>query len=171
MSKIVLYIATSLDGFIADRNSSTDWLFTDADYGYVDFYASVDALVMGRKTYEQSLSLSAGWPFEGKATYVLTRSPGNWSHPKAEFVNEDILPLIKRLRTQYKKDIWLVGGAEIVDAFREQRLIDEYIISIHPVILGGGTLLFREERLPEWLKLEGVLSYPSGLVQLRYTAR
>lgn len=171
MQKVVLFIATSFDGFIADKNGGIDWLFSDADYGYTDFYATIDAIVIGRRTYEQSLTLATGWPFEGKPTYVLTRNPNKWNHPKAEFVSEDVLHLTKRLRAQHKKDIWLVGGAEVVEAFRKERLIDEYIISIHPVILGDGIPLFQKEHLPEWLTLEAVQSYPSGLVQLKYASK
>lgn len=162
--RLKLFIATSLDGFIAARDGSIDWLFTDADYGYADFFASIDTVLMGRSTYEQTLSFGA-FPYEGKTCFVFTRKARGKADP-VTFVSGDIADFTRGLKDEPGQDIWLVGGAEIIAALRE--LIDDYIISIHPVILGAGIPLFRGEGPRTALELVDISSWPSGLVQISY---
>lgn len=162
--RLRLFIATSLDGFIAARDGSVDWLFTDADYGYADFFSSIDTVLMGRSTYEQILSLGP-FPYEGKTCYVFTRKARGKAEP-VTFVSGDIAEFTRGLKDGPGQDIWLVGGAEIIGALRE--LIDDYIISVHPIILGSGIPLFRGEGQRRVLELIDVSSWPSGLVQLNY---
>jgi dihydrofolate reductase len=165
--KVVLYVATSLDGFIADRDGGVDWLFHDGDYGYSDFLAGIEALIMGRKTYEQVLSFGE-WPYGDKAAYVYTRSAPQGEHPHVEFVSADVTAFVADLRARCSQDIWLVGGAELTAAFRAQGLIDRYVLSVHPVLLGEGISLFEGRQPRAELRLEGSKSYDSGLVQLVY---
>ena len=165
--RVVLYVATSLDGFIADCDGGVDWLFTDGDYGYSAFYDSIGALIMGRKTYEQVLSFGE-WPYDGKAAYVYTRSVLPGEHPHVEFVSGDVGEFVAALRARCSQDIWLVGGAQLIAPFRAQGLIDQYVLSVHPVLLGEGIPLFRGTQPRAGLRLEDAKSYPSGLVQLVY---
>ena len=167
MTKVKLYIATSLDGFIAERDGGVGWLFTDGDYGYAAFFESVEALIMGRHTYEQVLGFGE-WPYEEKPAYVFTRSAPGGEHPHVEFVSSGAGTFVEELRRRSTKDIWLVGGAALVTAFRKLGLIDEYVLSVHPVLLGDGIPLFERPQPREGLRLQEVHSFESGLVQLRY---
>jgi dihydrofolate reductase len=167
MSEVKLFIATSLDGFIADRDGGVDWLFADGDYGYAAFFDSVETLIMGRRTYEQVLGFGE-WPYGEKATYVFTRSPLGGDHPHARIFSGEARSLVEELRERSSGDIWLVGGAALVSTFREQHLIDEYILSVHPILLGDGIPLFERPRPRENLRLREEIAFQSGLVQLRY---
>ena len=170
MRKIVLYIACSLDGYIARSDGSVDWLFTDQDYGYTGFLASVDTVVMGRKTYDQVLSFGP-YPYSGKTSYVVSRSRAGTSDENVVFVGSDITGIVRRLREEDGGNIWLVGGSELIDLFVRERLIDEFIVSIHPVVLGSGIPLFRKEDFETWLTLMKCEQFPGGLVQLHYEIR
>ena len=165
--KVRLFIASSLDGYIAREDGSVDWLFSDADYGYSEFYGSIDTLVMGRKTYEKSLEFEEH-PFRGKKVYVFSRSVKK--KKGVEFVS-DVISFMKRLVRSKGKNIWLVGGSEIVSVFLNEGLIDETIVSIHPVILGEGIPLFKNVQKEVWLSLQKSVSFDSGLVQIHYTVR
>lgn len=167
MPKVTLYIATSLDGFIAEPDGGVGWLFTEGDYGYTAFFDSVGALLMGRRTYEQVLGFGE-WPYGEKPTYVFTRSAPGGDHPHVEFVSGDLGAFVEELRRRTTGDVWLVGGAALVSAFRELGSIDEYILSVHPVLLGDGIPLFERSLPRETLRLLEVHTYESGLVQLRY---
>jgi len=166
MPKVVLFIATSLDGYIAGPAGEIDWLFHDADYGYTAFFDSVETLVMGRKTYELSLSFGE-WPYGDKPAYVFTRrSPPD--DPRVTFVAGDASGLISELRARSSKDIWLVGGGALVSTFLQEGLIDEFVISVHPQLLGAGIPLFAPGAPHRALRLIGVTPFESGLVQLHY---
>jgi len=164
--RLKLFIAASLDGFIARKDGSIDWLFTDADYGYRDFFSSIDTVLVGRKSYEQSLTFFEGAPFSGKLCYVFTRQASGKAG-RVTFVSGDIVEFTKGLKDETGSDIWLVGGSEIIAALRQ--LIDEYIISVHPVILGEGIPLFIGKWNQTDLKLLNAASFSSGLVQLQYS--
>lgn len=122
---------------------------------------------MGSRTYEQTLS-SGEFPFHGKSCFVFTRKARGKADP-VTFVSGDIKEFTRGLKDEPGGGIWLVGGGEIIAALRE--LIDDYIISVHPVILGGGIPLFRGEGARIDLELTNVASWPSGLVQLSYRRR
>jgi dihydrofolate reductase len=169
MRKVRLYIAASLDGFIAREDGSVDWLFSDADYGYAQFYKSIDAVLVGRKTYEQARGFEQK-PFSGKKVYVFTRSPGkndNDDDNDVEYV-ADPAGFTRKLVNMQGGDIWLVGGAEIITPLLNAGLIDEIMLFVHPIILGRGIPLFRDIAEQQQLKLAGSVAYPSGLVELRY---
>lgn len=164
--RVKLFIATSLDGYIARKDGSIDWLFTDADYGYRDFYSSIDTVLVGRRTYEQSLTMEDA-PFSGKSCYVFTRQArGNVG--LVTFVSGDIAEFTRGLKDGAGSGIWLVGGSETIAALKH--LIDDFIISVHPIILGSGIPLFLDEWPERGLKFIDAVSFPSGLVQLSYRA-
>lgn len=165
MRKVTLYIACSLDGFIARKDGSIDWLFNDADYGYQEFYDSVDTLLIGRKTYEQALGFGE-WPYLGKKCYVFTRKKD--LHDGRVVFTQNLVAVTKELLAQPGKDIWLVGGAEIITALLNTRLVNELRIFVHPIILGDGIPLFKDIDKEIKLELVKTVSFDSGLVELRY---
>ena len=170
MRSIKLYIATSLDGYIARRSGEIDWLFDDQDYGYSDFLATIDTMIMGRKTYEQVLTFGE-YPYPDKKNYVVSNQLQGKPAPYAEFVEADQLkPLVEELRRSDGKDIWLVGGAQVIRFFMQHRFVDELILSIHPIVLGDGIPLFLNDPQIETLfQLKAVKPFNSGLVQLSYS--
>jgi dihydrofolate reductase len=170
MPTVVLYVATSLDGFIARSDGAVDWLFTDGEYGYSAFYESVDALVMGSRTYEQVLTFGP-WPYPGKPTYVFTRRALKTGREDVVFVSGEPADVLDHLAGRGLDRIWLVGGAGLVASFRDAGLIDEYILSIHPILLGDGIPLFSAPAPEEGLEFVGSEAYASGLLQVCYRRR
>ncbi len=167
MRKVILFIASSLDGYIARPSGDIDWLFTDEDYGYSEFFASVDTVLMGRKTYEQVLTFGE-YPYEGVKSYVFTKNPLFQAENNVELVTEDIKKFIDNLRQADGKNIWLVGGSQLTYDFMNHNLVDEFILSIHPIVLGEGIPLFANPTTPQSLRLTNCQTYSSGLVQLSY---
>ena len=146
MPNIVLYIAMSLDGKIARSNDQLDWLFAvegDGDNGYAEYFKTVGAVIMGRKTYEEVLQLSEEYPYPNMPNYIMTRQPDRAAE-HVTFTDETIEELIDRLKGEVDQDIWLIGGGEVIKAAMEHDLIDRYEIAIAPVVLGGGIPLFLE---------------------------
>jgi dihydrofolate reductase len=164
-----VFIATSLDGYIARSGGGLDWLKQveqeGEDYGYAAFAASVDALILGRKTYDTVLGFGA-WPYEGKRVAVLTRRP-----PAPRFGEEflsgtpaEILAKLAGVRRAY------VDGGDVIGQFLSAGLIDELTISTVPILLGAGIPLFRGNGLERRLVLQRSRRWPSGLVQSTYLA-
>lgn len=168
MRKIILGVAVSLDGFIEGPNGEYDWCFTDQDYGMTDFMNRVDALVMGRKSYEVAQSYEGPSPWGNVKTYVfsrtLTRAP---SH--VELLKGDVAVEVNRIKDLPGKDIWLFGGAELTTLFINNELIDEYWLSVHPILLGRGKSLFQNITDRKRLTLINQTVYSTGLVSLHYT--
>lgn len=170
MRPVILFIATSLDGYIARMDGRIDWLFTDQDYGFREFFSNVDTVVMGRKTYEISLSFGE-YPYPGRAGFVFSRSRNGQQDEHGRFIADDPAGFIAGLRQKPGKNIWLVGGSELVRDFVQADLIDEYVISIHPVILGAGIPLFRSPLPLQNLLFRDSTTFDSGLVQLSYSRK
>lgn len=167
MRKLRLYIAASLDGKIARPNGSFDWLpdVTAEDYGYESFYSTIDAVVMGYKTYEVCRDMGE-WYYKDKRSYVFSRHPGREVVPEAELITEDPVEFTRKLKQTEGKDIWLLGGGEIVSVLHDAGLIDEYIIAQIPILLGEGILLFPDLHRQVNLRLTQTRVYPSGTVML-----
>ena len=176
MRKIKLFIASSFDGYIARNNDSVDWLFADSDYGYKKFYDSIDTIIIGRKTFDISIKLNNGKnPYKDKKSYIFTRNHKyGISDTKIENVeitcNQNIIKFTKSLINSNGKDIWLVGGSEIISILLNNRLIHDIIVSIHPIILGKGIPLFKKTHI-NFIKLKLISSYvyESGLIQTHYS--
>jgi dihydrofolate reductase len=177
MSKVILYIAASLDGYIARPNGDVDWLdkYLDdtEDYGYTDFYKSVGTVVMGRKTYDQVLTFGA-WPYKGAKTYVVTSAPKAFrfaerAKDSIEAYSGNLPELISKIKRESHKDIWLVGGGELIAGFINDYLIDEVIITIVPRILGTGIPLFKPNRTEVSMVFKYEKSYLNGVIQLSYS--
>ena len=146
MPNVVLYIAMSLDGKIARSNDQLDWLFAvegEGDNGYAEFFKTVGAVIMGRKTYEEVLQLSEEYPYPDVPNYVMTRNPDREAE-HVTFTDEPIEELIHRLKQEVEQDIWIIGGGEVIKAAMEQDVINRCEIAIAPVVLGEGVPLFPE---------------------------
>ncbi len=170
--KVFLYISMSLDGFIADENDDLSFLsMVDSegeDYGYFDFVKNIDTYIVGRKTYEVILGLVGEFP-QAKMynCYVITRQ--NIPNQKnITFYNGNISDLIQSIRQSNGKHIYCDGGGEIVKLLMDNQLIDNFIISIIPTILGNGKRLFIGNTKPSNLKLINTKTFEKGLVQLHY---
>lgn len=171
--KVILYIAMSIDGFIAGKNDELDFLkqveTTGEDYGYAQFIETIDTVIMGRKTYDIVLSFGVGFPHEDKKCYILTRV-SRATEANVTFYNDKINTLIDDLKKTDGKNIFIDGGAEVVHLLLKNQLIDELIISIIPVLLGDGIRLFKGEEPWQKLELISAKSFEKGLVQLHYSA-
>lgn len=170
MRKLVLYIAVSLDGFIAGEGEDLTWLDRvegQGDNGYDAFYEGVDTLLMGRKTYDWIMA-HAEFPYTGKDCFVFTH--GSRENTKnVTFVSGDAAALASHLKEQPGKEIWLVGGGSLLRPLLEAGLVDEMILTIAPVILGKGTPLFLEMEKENDFVLDGMERY-GQFAQLRYRA-
>ena len=144
--KIVLYTAVSLDGYIAKKNDSLDWLHASEtegdDNGFQEFYDTIDTVLVGRRTYDQVILHHPDEPpFEDKECYVFSRSVSG-TEDNAKFVNEDIVEFTKKLKETDGGNIWMVGGGEALKPLLEAKLVDEFMLQVTPVILGEGIPLF-----------------------------
>ena len=144
MRKIVLFIATSLDGYIARENGDIDWLFSDQDYGYSKFFDSIDTVLMGGKTYRQVMGFGGDFPYASKNCFVFTHDVSYESNDEVTFIHHNLEEFTTALKEKEGKDIWLIGGSEINTILLNEGLIDEMRIFMHPVILGHGIPLFKE---------------------------
>ncbi len=146
--KVILYISQSLDGFIADSKGNVDWILGnnenyDSDYGYENFIKDVDTVILGANTYKQIKNeLSPDkWVYENLQSYVLTNEIIE-DTTNIKYVNMKIKELINRLQKEHGKNIWICGGANLVNQCVKEDLIDEYQITTAPIILGNGIRLF-----------------------------
>lgn len=176
MKKISLFIAMSLDGYIADSRGGVDWLQgqgNDAENmdSYAAFAQTVDTVFMGWRTYHQIVTQLSPqeWPYPEFTTYVFTHRPQT-SSEKIRFVNEDPVQLAKRLREEDGTGIWICGGADLAGQFVNADLIDEYTITVIPTLLGSGVRLFERAEHEIKLKLLHTRSY-NGMTDLVYTRR
>ncbi|MBW7875025.1 MAG: dihydrofolate reductase [Candidatus Cloacimonetes bacterium] len=165
------FVAASLDGFIADSSGGVEFLkqvdSEGEDYGYQEFYSTVDALMMGAGTYRSLLKFGT-WPYAGKPTYLLSNSV---SDPLEGVIQTNEAParLLSQIYGSGKQHVWLVGGGKLASTMLSQGLITEIVLSLVPVMLGTGIRLFssREARItPVTLKNHRV--YDSGLIQMHY---
>jgi dihydrofolate reductase len=169
--KLILYISCSLDGYIAKPNDDLSFLsiveHEGQDYGYADFVQSVDTVIIGRKTYDWVIGQGYEFPHSDKESYVLTRQarPNKGS---INFYKGDLKSLVTELKNKEGKNIFCDGGSEILNQLLTDKLFDELILSIVPIIVGNGTKLFKEGILEQELKLKSVNHFEKGLVQLHY---
>ena len=169
--KVVLYISMSLDGYIATMDNELDFLSIvqkeGEDYGYSDFINSVDSVIIGRKTYEKVIEMGYEYPHTDKDVYIITRTTRP-SIGTFQFYSGDLAQLVNKLKKQSGKNIYCDGGSEIVNELMRANLIDEYIISIIPVLLGDGIKLFKDGRPELKLELISAKKFDKGLTQLHF---
>ena len=165
--RVTYLVAASLDGFIAGPQERLDWLLTDDDYNFAPFFAAVDALAMGRGTYDIIHGFGQ-WPYGETPSYVFTHRPTDGDRP-VEQVSGDVKAFYDRMVGDGVASLWLVGGGDVAAQFLVAGLLDEVVVSVHPVVLGGGTPLFGASVPVTALRLDDARAFPSGLVQVRYT--
>ena len=173
-TKIQLYIAVTLDGFIARENGSLDWLLAfpnpnQIDHGYGDFLAQIDALIMGRKTYDEVLGFGIEWPYGNCKTYVVTKNQDftvktDNTYTLFELNNS----MIDQLKSESEKNIWLVGGGDLITQFLNLDAIDEMIFCMIPMVLGKGIRLFPDEPVETEFKFLKAEPFETGIVNLTY---
>ena len=169
--KVIVHVATSADGYIARSDGDLEWLTSrpapKGFYGMDAFMRSVDTKVLGRKTYELSLRLRA--KFDPRSpTIVFSRQPPADVPSGVEFVSGAIGPFVRRLREQPGKDIWLMGGGEIIASFLDAQAIDEFVVSVVPVFIGDGIPLIARRHRHVPLDLHSIDRFEDGVVQLHY---
>lgn len=172
--KFIVYVAQSADGFIARKDGGVDWLDRPrpkGDYGMSAFYRSTDVCILGRKTYDFSVhhGMAEGCP--GKKNYVLSRMLKKAPSPKITIIKDDVAGFAEGLRREKGKNIWLMGGAELVAAFLDCGQVDEFIIHVIPTMIGEGIPLVAPRHRDLHLRLLASKKFPDGVVRLHYAVR
>ncbi|MFC8683665.1 dihydrofolate reductase family protein [Brevibacillus porteri] len=176
--RIILDLAVTLDGFIEGKNGEVDWCIMDAEMGFVHFLHQIDTILYGRKSYdlwgqfspemENTDAEKELWGLvHSKEKYVFSKTQKGTDH-KAIFINDHILEVVNQLKNKPGKDIWLYGGASLITTFIQLELVDEFRLSVHPVILGEGKPLFMDIKQRVNLSLVNTKTFSSGVVQLIY---
>jgi dihydrofolate reductase len=168
--KVILYIASSLDGFIATKNHNLEWLFSvegDNDNGYSKFYDTIDTILLGRTTYEWILEHEKNkFPYIDKECYVFSKEERT-NTEYVTFVQNDVINFINNLKNKNGKDIWLVGGSVLINTLLSEKIIDELIITVAPVLIGQGIPLFNINNFNIKLDLNYIKRY-NQFVELSY---
>jgi len=170
--KIIVHIATSADGYVARPDGNLDWL-TDRPapkgfYGLPEFTRTVDAKILGRKTFDLSMEMGASFS-ASSVHYVFSRQPPPPSVPAGvRFVTQPIGAFAKEMRARTGKNIWMMGGGEIIASFLDEGAIDEFIISVVPLFIGEGIPLIAPRHRNVPLRLRSMKAFPDGVVQLHY---
>jgi dihydrofolate reductase len=164
--KVTLLTATSIDGFIARADGKLDWVITEADAGYQEFYEQVDALFVGRGALERILSIGP-WPYMGKPTYVFSRRAGARCPKGATLVRRDPTRFVAQHKVLPGGDLWILGGCGLNSALLQAGLIDRLVLMVYPAFFGAGIPLF-DTRQSRRLHLTSSTTLPSGVLNLRY---
>lgn len=176
--KVILDLAVTLDGFIEGPNGEVDWCIMDADMEFINFLNQIDTILYGRKSYElwgqyvpqndASDTEKEMWKFvHSKEKYVFSRTQKEIDN-RVVFINDNIVEEVNKLKEKPGKDIWLYGGSSLITTFIKLGLVDEFRLSVHPVILGEGKPLFTDIQEKVNLRLINTQRYSSGVVQLCY---
>ncbi len=176
--RIILDLAVTLDGFIEGKNGEVDWCIMDSEMGFINFLNQIDTILYGRKSYdlwgqftpeiEHTDTEKEIWGLvHSKEKYVFSRTQKGTDN-KAIFINDNILEEVNKLKNKPGKDIWLYGGASLITTFINLGLVDEFRLSVHPVILGEGKPLFIDIKQRLNLKMVNTSTFSSGVVQLIY---
>jgi dihydrofolate reductase len=175
--KIIVYIATSADGYIARPDGDVEWLNRrprTVDYGMRAFYPTIDTILWGRKTYDWLLNYyekkrKKSGMFDTKlANYVFSRNPPERAAAGVKFVSAPVKAFAQRLRATPGKHIWMMGGGELIASFLDAGEIDEFDIHVIPVFIGEGIPLVAPRHRDVPLRLRAARKYPDGVVRLRY---
>jgi dihydrofolate reductase len=173
MRKLFIYIATSLDGYIAKPNDDLSFLNLvekeGEDYGYAEFTATIDTIILGRKTYDWVLREVGPSHYDNgdKDVFVITRQKRP-TVGRTQFYDGDVVEFVQQLKALSGKNIYCDGGAELINKLLEEDLIDEFIISVIPILVGDGMRLFKDGRPEQQLELVSTKAFDTGLTQLHY---
>jgi dihydrofolate reductase len=170
--KLIVYIATSADGYIARADGSVDWLNrprTAGDYGMGAFFRSIDTILWGRKTFEPAQSGGGHAGFGPKIkNYVFTHRPPDSPVPGVVFVNEPVESFVQRLRAEPGKDIWIMGGGGLIASLLDADAVDDFIIHVIPTFIGEGIPLIQPRHRNVPLELCSARPFSDGVVRLHY---
>ena len=170
--KVIVHIGTSADGYIGRPDGDLEWLTSrpapEGFYGMNAFMSSIDTKLLGRKTYEASLRMGARFDLNSRYIVFSHHAPPADAPSGVEFVKGAIGPFVSRLREQPGKDIWLMGGGELIASFLDEHAIDEFVISVVPVFIGDGIPLIARCHRHVLLELHSIERFDDGLVQLHY---
>jgi dihydrofolate reductase len=168
MRKIVYSVAMSLDGYVAGPNGEADWITMDPEIDFTALFARFDAVLMGRKTYEQVKAMGGGGAMPGVTSIIASRTLKPEDCPGATVIGDGLTDRVHELRAGSGKDIWLFGGGVLFRSLLDAGLVDEVGVAVMPVLLGGGVpLLAAGDRAK--LRLTGHKLYKSGIASLEYT--
>ncbi len=174
MRKVIFSVANSLDNYIARKDGAVDWLLSGEEVAseMTEFWKTIDAVVIGRKTYEPVLKSGTPFPtYAGVKNYVLSRTLKESLDKNLEIIREDAAEFVRKLKNQEGKDIFVMGGGELAKSLLEASLIDEVSVNIHPVLLGSGIPLFPEMSHQIDLDLIECKSFRNGCVSVRYRVK
>lgn len=172
MGRIVLHLAASIDGYIAEPDGGVRFLDTfdptkGEDYGLGAFFRGVDACILGAKTFRDSRKLGP-WLFSKMKTYIVSHRRIRGAPPGTEFFKGDVARLAKQVRARHRRTIWLMGGGVLASEFLRRRLVDEWVVTVVPVLVGRGIPLYHPIRGPPRMRLIKARAWKNGVVQLRY---
>src|SRR5258708_1831940 len=169
---VIVHIATSADGYIARPDGDLEWLTSrpapEGFYGMEAFMKSIDTKLIGRKTYEVSLQMGAKFDSRDRTVVFSRHAPPADAPSGVEFVNGAIGQFVSGLREQPGKDIWLMGGGDLIASFLDEHAIDDFVVSVVPVFIGDGIPLIARRHRHVPLDLQSVARVSYGVVQLRY---
>lgn len=176
MRKVILGVGASLDLYIARENGAVDWLSMDWDFDWMEFFKTIDVVLMGRKTLEKGVEMSADKksnPYKGMTTYVFSRNLNESNIEGVELITEHLKDFVDDLKSKTGKNIWLCGGGELAKSFLNEDLVDEIHIGITPILLGEGIPLFPDLEREVNLQLISNKTYrhkkeDNGMVELKY---
>lgn len=173
MRKIVLYIATSLNGYIAKADGSVDWLENipnpkNDDYGFQQFYDSIDTTIQGNNTYKQIVAWGIDFPYQAKTNYVVTRDKDAQDNKNVNFIRSDHIDFIRKLKRKSGKNIWLIGGGKVNSFLLNNGLIDEVHQFLMPIIIEDGIKLFESINDDIDLNIIDTKIYKAGVIRYRY---
>ena len=172
MPRIRYGVAMSLDGYIAGPNGEADWIVSDPEFNFAELWAQFDTLLMGRRTYEAAVArFGKQGGLQGKKTFVASRSLNQADNPYVTILSDVTREQIQTIRSQSKKDIWLMGGGELFRLLLTLGEVDTVEVSVVPVLLGAGFSLLPPPASQTELKLSSHKAYPSGLLSLIYEVR
>lgn len=169
MRRIRYQVACSLDGYIAGPNDEADWIVAEPQIDFDELFSQFDTLLMGRRTYEQTIRLAGD--FWGKRVVVFSRTLRQAEHPKVTVISDAIEERLRELRSEPGSDIWLFGGGELFRSLLEVGCVDTVEPAIIPVLVGSGRPFLASPAVRTKLSLTAQRVYPSGIVWLEYTVR
>lgn len=171
MRKVILQLAVSLDNFIEGPNGEYDWCMTDQDYGMAEFLKRIDAVFIGRRSYEMAQGMEETQDWMPKVKEYVFSNTLKVVKEGATLVSGDINFAVKQIKKEPGKDIWLWGGADLASALMNEGLIDELILAVHPILLGSGKPLFSNIKGRVKLELISSKQYDTGLMMLSYKVK
>ena len=173
--KIIVNVATSVDGYVARTDGNLDWLTRrpapKGFYGLPKFSHSIDAKILGRKTYDMSVKMGATFSADDPHYVFSRRTPPASAPPAVHFVTESIRSFAERIRKQPGKNIWMMGGGEIIGSFLDEGAIDEFIVTVVPMFIGEGIHLIAPKNREVALRLLSSQRFSDGVIQLHYAVR